>query len=650
MCGICGTFGPDLDPPLDRMGSCQSHRGPESTGIYEDDLAKLSNQRLRIIDVEGGDQPIYNEDGDVVVVYNGEIYNFKPLREELRAAGHTFSTNTDTEVLVHGYEEYGTELFERLNGMFAAAIYDATEQRLLLVRDRAGIKPLYVANVDGGLAFASEPKTLLQHGLVEPAVDTDALRYFLQLRYTPSHTTLFDGIETVQPGTYLDVQFSEGAVTQSTETFWTLDMTPDTPPADPVSAVRETLRSAVSRQLVSDVPVGFYLSGGLDTSSVVALASELSDDPIHTFCMGFDDSQWDEREDARAVADHFETIHHEITIEDEFMRDFPEMIWHADEPKRNLYPYYVAEAMADHVTVALGGLGADELFAGYVYRFSRLQELDKIRRIEAERTKTSIGSMADSLIERQLSSGTLQDDAGLEELSVLRHLEDPAQLYVLLNSSDVIGDTEAYEVRAFGEALSSSTDSAEIIQSRWTPKASSLCEQTLEWDFTVKLPDDFLHVEDRMSMAHSLESRVPFLDNELIDLAFSIPFSRKFTGTNQSTAGQDVGKKILREAMSDLLPEAVFKKDKQGFTMPTHEFVRTELLDYAERILDSPAIVTEGLIQKSYIDTLLAKGPQRDLTHHHKLLWKIVALEIWYQIYIVGGEVTPPQPIEAYYS
>jgi asparagine synthase (glutamine-hydrolysing) len=648
MCGICGTFGPDLDPPLDRMGRCQSHRGPESTGTFEDDLAKLSNQRLRVIDVEGGDQPIYNEDGDVVVVYNGEIYNFQSLRQKLRAAGHTFTTDTDTEVLVHGYEEYGTELFERLNGMFAAAIYDASQQRLLLVRDRAGIKPLYVADVDNGIAFASEPKALLQEGLVAPAVDTDALRYFLQLRYSPSHTTLFEGIETIKPGTYLDIRFSEGEIARTTETYWTLNMTPDSPPSDPVAAVRETLRSAVSRQLVSDVPVGFYLSGGLDTSSVVAMASEISDDPIHTFCMGFDDDEWDERADARAVADHFDTIHHEIAIEDEFMRDFPEMIWHADEPKRNLYPYYVSQAMADHVTVALGGLGADELFAGYVYRFNRLKELQEMRKTEAAKAKAAMRSVADSLVEKQLASGTLRDDAELEELSTIQHIDDPAKLYVVLNSSDVIGDIETYGTRIFGQRLSTGSDPAETIRSRWNPSEGSLCEQALEWDFTVKLPDDFLHVEDRMSMAHSLESRVPFLDNELIDLAFSIPFSRKFSGTGTETADRDVGKQILREAMSDLLPDAVFAKDKQGFTMPTHEFVRAELLDYAERILDSPAIVNEGFVQRGYIDSLLAKGPQNELTHHHKLLWKLVALEIWYQMYIAGDEVTPPQSIDAY--
>lgn len=648
MCGICGAFGPDIDPPLHTMGECQCHRGPESTGTYEDDLASLSNQRLRVIDVEGGDQPIYNENGDVVVVYNGEIYNFKSLREELRAVGHTFTTDTDTEVLVHGYEEYDTDLFQRLNGMFAVAIYDATESRLLLARDRAGIKPLYVAPLQDGLAFASEPKALLQDGLVEPEVDTEALRYFLQLRYSPSHTTLFEGIETILPGTYLDIKQTQDGIDWTTETYWTLEKTPNTPPSNPVNAVRETLRSAVSRQLISDVPIGFYLSGGLDTSSVVAMASELRDDPIHTFCMGFQDAEWDERDDARAVANHFDTIHHEITIEDEFMQDFPEMIWHADEPKRNLYPYYVSKAMSEHVTVALGGLGADELFAGYVYRFNRLRELERFRQIKAKQTKATVESMAEQLIDEQLSSGTFEDDSELEELSVMRHLEDPSQLYVLLNSSDVLGDIEAYETRVFGEALSSGAKPTEFIQSRWPPDESSLCEQALEWDFTVKLPDDFLLVEDRMSMAHSLESRVPFLDNELIDLAFSIPFSQKFEGTGGSTSGRAVGKGILREAMVDVLPDAVFEKDKQGFTMPTYEFARTELFDHAERILDNPNIVKEGLVQSSYVDKSLEKGPKQEMTHHHKLLWKLVALEIWYQMYISGEDVTPPQSIDDY--
>jgi asparagine synthetase B (glutamine-hydrolysing) len=271
-----------------------------------------------------------------------------------------------------------------------------------------------------------------------------------------------------------------------------------------------------------------------------------------------------------------------------------------------------------------------------------------MRKTEAAKAKAAMRSVADSLVEKQLASGTLRDDAELEELSTIRHINDPATLYVVLNSSDVIGDIETYETRIFDERLSTGSDPAETIRSRWNPSEGSLCEQALEWDFTVKLPDDFLHVEDRMSMAHSLESRVPFLDNELIDLAFSIPFSRKFAGTGSEPVDRDIGKQILQEAMSDLLPDAVFAKDKQGFTMPTHEFVRAELLDYAERILDSPVIVDEGLVQKEYISSLLRKGPQERLTHHHKVLWKVVALEIWYQMYIAGNEVTPPQSIDAY--
>lgn len=646
MCGICGAFGRAIDPPLERMGRCQTHRGPESIGTFTDDLTALSNQRLRVIDVEGGDQPIYNEDGDVVVVYNGEIYNFQSLRDELRAAGHCFSTDTDTEVLVHGYEEYGTDLFERLNGMFAAAIYDATRERLLLVRDRVGIKPLYYAPMDDGLAFASEPKALLEEALVKPAVDAEALRYFLQLRYAPSETTLFKGIETLPPGTYLDLNATDDGYRVSTHQYWTLSDTPTTPPTNPAETVRKTLRRAVDRQLVSDVPVGFYLSGGIDTSSVVAMASEISDDPIHTFCMGFADAEWDERDDARAVANHFDTIHHELTIEGSFMDDFPEMIWHADEPKRNLYPYYVAQEMSDHVTVALGGLGADELFAGYVYRFQRLQELDRLRHNESALRKT-LTETGERITTQQLSSGALAADDLLEDASALEHIDDPEQLYVLLNSSDVIGDIKAYEQRVFGDALETGEDPADRIAERWSPDSDTLPEQSLEWDFTVKLPDDFLMVEDRMSMAHSLESRVPFLDNELVDLAFSMAFDQVFGSGNGD--GPTVGKAVLRDAMSDKLPEEVFQKAKQGFTMPTYDFVQTELLEHAERILANPTIVQAGYIDQQYLKTVLSRPPRREMTTHYKLLWKLVGLEIWHQMYIIGG-LDEPASIEAYYT
>jgi len=643
MCGICGAAGISDGDILADMASCLVHRGPEDRGTYRDDRVMLANQRLRIIDIEGGDQPIYNEHGDVVVVYNGEIYNFQTLREELRNAGHTFTTDTDTEVLVHGYEEYGTDLFARLSGMFAVALWDRSADRLYLIRDRAGIKPLYYAPAEDGILFASEPKSILQSGLVEPVVDTDALEYFLQMRYSPSTTSLFDGIETVLPGTYLELGREREGWEVTERRFWSLADTPSTAPAAPVSAMRRTLRTAIERQLVSDVPLGFYLSGGLDTSSVVATASELSDDPIHTFCMGFDDTTWDERPDARAVADHFGTIHHEIEIENDFLRDFPEMIWHADEPKRNLYPYYVAREMSEHVTVALGGLGADELFGGYVYRFNRLRDLQNLRTLP-ERTRKTLAETATRLADLQLTTGVLEDDTLFEDVDVLRHLDDPARLYVLLNSSDVIGDPRVLRERAFGENLDGDIDPGAWIEQLSPVVSEDLREQALRWDYEVKMSDDFLLVEDRMSMAHTLESRVPFLDNDLIDLAFSLPLSAKFETNDRS-----VGKAILREAMREKLPATVFEKDKQGFTMPTYPFVRDELLDHARAILDDPAIVREGLIDESYLGSLLDRNPSRDLVPHYKLLWRLVALEIWYRMYIIEG-AEGPREIEHYYS
>ncbi len=644
MCGICGAVGLTDLSTLDAMAECLSHRGPNSLGTHRDESVMLANQRLSIIDIDGGDQPIYNEDGDVVVVYNGEIYNYPSLRAELETAGHTFSTETDTEVLVHGYEEYGTGIFERLNGMFAVAVWDMTADRLLLARDRAGVKPLYYASVGDAVVFGSEPKSILKSGQIKPAIDESALQYFLQLRYSPPSTSLFKGIETLRPGTYLDVRRENGKWVHSTSQYWRPSPTSD-PPGNPAKAVRETLKRAVDRQLMSEVPVGFYLSGGLDTSSVVAMASELTDEPIHTFCMGFDDEEWDERADARAVADHFGTVHHELSIDGDFMNDFPEMIWYADEPKRNLYPYYVAEKMSEHVTVALGGLGADELFGGYVYRYNRLHELEQRRAVESPSAKELLMNRATQLAELQREEGSLEDDRLLEEINVLKHIDDPETLYVLLNSTDVIGDHQFYEDRVFGENLQDEMPPSKKIQNDDPGEGKSLREKALYWDFRVKLPDDFLLVEDRMSMAHSLESRVPFLDNELINLAFRLSASKKFSGKEDPS----VGKVVLQEAMRPVLPDPVFEKDKQGFTMPTLPFVRNELLDHARAILDSPYIVDRGLVSESYLRNLLARTPSKDLVHHYKLLWKLVALEIWCQMYIVG-DLTGPERIESYYT
>lgn len=643
MCGICGVIGADPSV-VEAMTDCLHHRGPDSVGYHRDGDVGLGNRRLSVIDPEGGDQPIYNESGDVAVVFNGLIYNFRDLRETLEAAGHRFSTDADTEVIVHGYEEYGAAFIERLNGMFAIALWDEDGQRLLLARDRVGVKPLHYAVVDGGILFGSEPKAILRSGLVEPAVDRSALRYFLQMRYSPPGTTLFEGIEKLLPGTLLDVRRTNDGWDVTRRRYWSPPDDP-TPPADPVAAMRDALESAVERQMVSDVPVGFYLSGGLDTSSIVALASRYTDEPVHTFCMGFADQQWDERPDAKIVADYVGTNHHEVEIDREFMRDFPRMIWGADEPKRNLYPYYVAEAMSEEVTVALGGLGADELFGGYVYRFEALADLDRIRGAPVD-DRQRIVLAADHLVDTHLEYGSITNDGVLELLSAYKHLEDPAALYVLLNSVDVIGDDAVFEGRILGEALTGLEPPERVIERHYPTTGDSLRDMAMRWDFSVKLPDDFLFVEDRMSMAHSLESRVPFLDNELVDLAFSLPLSAKF---DTPDAGPTVGKAVLRKATRDLLPDHVFEKDKQGFTMPPFPFIDDELLPHGREILSDPHVVRTGLVDSSYLETLLGQGFDESLGPHYNVLWKLVALEIWYQMYIVEG-ASGPQPIDHYYT
>jgi asparagine synthase (glutamine-hydrolysing) len=542
--------------------------------------------------------------------------------------------------------------------MFAAAIWDADAGRLLLCRDRLGIKPLYYAPLDDGVAFASEQKCLLSGGIVDPAVDRRALAYHLHLRFAPSHTSPFAGIESLQPGSYLLLDRTDDGWTRTTGSYWSVADAGGDPPADPEAAVREALDRAVARQLVSDVPVGFYLSGGLDTSSVVAAADRLTDEPISTFCMGFADAAFDERADARAVADHVGTDHHELTIDGSFVTDFPEMIWHADEPKRNLYPYYVAREMSDHVTVALGGLGADELFGGYVYRHSRLSELQALREASAEARRV-VAEGAARAVETVLAGDDPGVDGAIEDLDALRRADDPVAVYAVLNSSDVLGDVRTIRSRAFGPALGggdgpeTDADLADFDPVDWlrrrAPDATTdrtLSETAFHCDLTTKLPDDFLLVEDRTSMAHSLESRVPFLDNDLVDLALSLPHSGRF---DLADDGPTAGKAVLRRAMRPRLPDTVFQKDKQGFTMPTYRFAERELLPHAEHLLADPHVVRAGLIDGDYVRDLLDRRPAERLVPHYKLLWRIVALEIWYQTYIVRGAEGPDR-LESYYT
>ncbi|RLF92177.1 asparagine synthase (glutamine-hydrolyzing), partial [Thermococci archaeon] len=339
MCGISGFTFEDL-ALVKRMCDVLWHRGPDDEGYYVDAGISLGNRRLAIIDLKTGRQPIYNEDGSIVVVHDGEIYNFMSLRAELEDHGHDFHTNSDTEVIVHAYEEWGDDFMRKFNGMFAFALWDANRRRLLLARDPCGIKPLYYTILkDGSLIFASEIKAILQHEEIRREVDREAFHYYVNLRFTPREKTMFKGIKRLLPGHYLVME--NGSI--KIRKFWDIIPSPQHySESYLIKKIRDVLKRAIRRHLISDVPLGVYLSGGIDSSTIVAFASEMTDEPLKTFTMGFGEPT-DELEDARFIADYFGTDHKELVVSTDLLKDYPQMIWHADMPKRNLYPYYIAK-------------------------------------------------------------------------------------------------------------------------------------------------------------------------------------------------------------------------------------------------------------------------------------------------------------------
>lgn len=361
------------------MGSMR-HRGPDSSGKFLDKGIMLGQDRLSIIDLKTGDQPIYNEDGSIAVILNGEIYNYRELRAELEKTGHRFATNSDTEVIPHLYEQFGENFVSYLNGMFAFALWDSNKKQLLLARDRCGIKPLYYASKDGVLLFASEPKALLQYEAIKPVPDDLALHFFLNLRYIPGEMTAFKGIRKFPPAHYAVVKSGSAPVKPASGSpsikpvrYWSL---PASRSSQLLPGFVDLLGSAVRRHMISDVPVGVYLSGGIDSTTIAYFARSEAQGKLKTFCMGFGE-QDDELEDARKVADELGTDHRDFVMHGNLLSKLPLAIWHADSPKRNLHPYYLANFASRHVKVVLSGLGGDELFAGYDYKYGKMREMAK---------------------------------------------------------------------------------------------------------------------------------------------------------------------------------------------------------------------------------------------------------------------------------
>jgi asparagine synthase (glutamine-hydrolysing) len=615
-----------------------AHRGPDASGFHQDDEVFIGQTRLSIIDLFTGDQPMANEDRTVWVVFNGEIYNFRKLRSDLESCGHRFKSSSDTEVLVHGYEEYGTGLLSKLDGIFAFGVWDSRSRTLLLARDCFGVKPLHYHFDGQTLRFGSEIKAILQDPAVPRAVDTQALHYFLNLRYIPGERTLFEGIRRLCPGHYM--VFQNGSI--KIERYFQL-----VPEAGKrqnemyyIDGIRHYLGEAVRKQMVSDVPLGVYLSGGLDSSAITAFLSEYSEKPVQTFCLGFNEPT-DETADARIVANHFSTIHHEFMLDADPLRYFPAVIWHAEEPKENiLQGYLLAQEVRSHVKVVQGGLGGDELFAGYLNNKFIYPSQPFHAVIPPFVSRHLLNPLSRFIFKAQNASGLLSLDEYRRGMQMLLALGDPERYYLILrNVWDY--DPDAFG-NVYGPALleKQQTLTHKEFDSFFKKSGQCIMDQVLWAEFHTKMSDDFLMNEDRTSMAHGLEVRVPFLDKDLVRFAMNIPVDLKIR--------QNCTKYIFRKAMKGLLPQAIIDKKKWGFGFNPYYQFQKDLKTVAEKVLTRARVEQRGWFNYRYLQRILNHPPHPRLRWHYFYLWLALGLEIWGQMFLDGNVATPSFDLDSY--
>ncbi|MBI2221881.1 MAG: asparagine synthase (glutamine-hydrolyzing) [Acidobacteria bacterium] len=633
MCGIAGyaergaSDGRSKDAAFSlvhAMCDVMRHRGPDDEGIHVGPGVGLGMRRLSIIDLSTGRQPIHNEARDVWIVFNGEIYNYRELRHALEHRGHRFYTSSDTESIVHAYEEWGHGAFARLRGMFGLAIWDARSRELFLARDRAGIKPLYFTEAAGRLCFASEAKSLLATGDVPRELDPIALDHFLSFLYTPRDRSIFRNIRKLPPGHYLRWR-DHGVATIAP--YWEVPAaeTFDGREEEAAARLRDVLGDAVRAHLVSDVPLGAFLSGGVDSSLVVGLMAEASS-RVTTFSIGFDEPEFDELPHARAVAQHFGTDHHEFVVRPDALAILDAVIDHFDEPFADasaIPTWYVSEIARRHVTVVLSGDGGDELFGGYdrylphprVARFDRLP-LPGTRQVA-------------SLLWPMLPHGTRgrnflrhvsRDEEGryLDAVALFRTDEKRAMMSADLRAALGAHDAERSAARRLA---------------RFT--GLPLHSRMMRFDFETYLPEDVLTKVDRMSMAHSLESRVPLLDNDVIDFAATLPAAFKIRDGRR--------KHILKLAAAPLLPPDILDRPKHGFGVPIGAWFRGGLRELFHDILLSPVTRSRGYFDARFVDRLV--GEHLSATRDHSLrLWQLLVFELWHRRYLDAGPSLREQP------
>lgn len=625
MCGIAGTAGFGDAALLRAMTDTIVHRGPDGEGCFVGDGVCLGNRRLSILDVEGGVQPMSNEDGSVVVVYNGETYNYPELRQQVLARGHTIHTTCDTELLPHLYEDEGIDFVRRLNGIFGFALFDRQQRRLFVVRDPLGVKPVVYAVRGDRLAFGSEAKAVLASGLVEPRVDEASLHLSMNVRYVPGDRTLFAGIHRVPPGHILE--FHEGKVGMSR--YAAVDWTPDRTRsrAEWCEGIREQLQAAVQRQLLSDVPLGVSLSGGIDSSTIVAMLRRIDVGTVKTFTLGFDEP-WDELDDARFVADTFETDHYEKVLHEPALSYLGDSIRHTEEPKVNsLQLYLLHRFLGEHVTVALSGLGGDELFGGYdIYGY--LGRSERLRTGAFGGATKAAGPVLNWTARSLARLGRPQLDLSIRRLEWLAATNDPARHYLLLRNAWDFNRAlldRVYTPEFVARLTESTRDEYDAF---FDADSTSIEGHVMQAEFGTKMVSDLLHNEDTMSMAHSVESRVPLLDLEFVRFVAGIPDDVRF-GTGM--------KGLLKEALEPVLPARVLTKKKWGFTFDPVEQFKKDLGPMARAVLTPERLRKAGVFNPAFVQAVLGAKPHQRLRWHYFMLWQMIGFELWNDMFVEGN-------------
>jgi asparagine synthase (glutamine-hydrolysing) len=628
MCGICGVVYSDREQKVEqnkfqKMCDVITHRGPDDEGFYVNQHVGLGMRRLSIIDLSTGKQPISNENGQIWIVFNGEIYNHRDLRAELESKGHQFKTKTDTEAIVHAYEEYGDSCVQKLNGMFAFAIWDNCNHTLFLARDRIGIKPLYYFFDRNRLIFGSEIKSILQAGDIPKRIDLQALDHFLTFEFIPAPLSIFQDIKKLPPGHTLKLKNNEIGV----HSYWDVGLESNgANPTEIKRNLRDLLQDAVKIRLMSDVPLGAFLSGGVDSSIIVALMAQVMEEPVKTFSIGFEDSTYNELKYARIIAEKFNTEHHEFIIKPDAVELADNLVKFLDEPfgDFSIFPTYLVSKIArEYVTVVLSGDGGDELFAGYDSYIA-----DKIAKKYYNRLPRQFrngfltkfldvippSSKKKGLINRAkrfVEGMKLPDDLHHTRWMVFLQQEEKKLLY----NNDIKSGMKEFDPFKFTRSYF-----ANVAYNR-----NDEINKQMYVDLKMYLVDNILVKVDRMSMATSLEARVPYLDYRFVEFAATIPGEYKMQGLKT--------KVILKQAMEKLLPDEILYRGKEGFSIPIKNWLKKELKPLMTDTLAPEKLKREGFFNSDYVQKLVKQHLKGVENHSHRL-WALIIFGRWYDLYM----------------